>query len=102
MSDPAPLSAEDVAKVAVLARLNLTDEEIERFTGQLASILGHAADLAALDLSSLKVTEHPLELTNVLRADEVRPSLDRAEVLSQAPAVADHRFLVPQIVGEEA
>ena len=101
MSDPTPLTAEDVAKVAVLARLNLSAEEIERFTGQLASILGHAADLAALDLSSLKLTEHPLELTNVLRADEVRPSLDRAEVLSQAPAVASDRFLVPQIVGDE-
>ena len=47
------------------------------------------------------MTEHPLELINVLRADEVRPSLDRAEVLAQAPAVADDRFLVPQIVGEE-
>ena len=101
MSDPTPLTAEDVAKVAVLARLNLSAAEIERFTGQLASILGHAADLAALDLSSLKLTEHPLELTNVLRADEVRPSLDRAEVLSQAPAVASDRFLVPQIVGDE-
>ena len=101
MSEPPPLSADDVAKVAGLARLNLTDEEVERFTGQLASILSHAADLAALDLSTLKVTEHPLELINVLRADEVRPSLDRAEVLAQAPAVADDRFLVPQIVGEE-
>ena len=59
------------------------------------------AESGKLTDASLKLTEHPLELTNVLRADEVRPSLDRAEVLSQAPAVASDRFLVPQIVGDE-
>jgi aspartyl-tRNA(Asn)/glutamyl-tRNA(Gln) amidotransferase subunit C len=101
VSQPAPLSREDVVKVAALARLELSDEEIERFTGQLGSILGHAADLAALDLSATKTTDHPLELTNVLRADEVRPSLDRQEVLDQAPATAADRFLVPRILGEE-
>ena len=101
MSDPAPLSREDVIKVASLARLELSDEEIDRFTGQLASILGHAADLAALDLSALATTEHPLAITNVTRPDVVKPSLDREEVLEGAPATSQDRFLVPRIVGEE-
>ena len=86
--------------MANLARLSLTDEEVERFTGQLASVLEHASDLASLDLSSFEPTAHPLELSNVLRADVVRESLDRAEVLSQAPEVVDDRFAVPKMVGE--
>ena len=86
--------------MAHLARLNLTDEEVERFTGQLASILEHANDVASLDLSSFQPTAHPLELENVLRADVVSESLDRDEVLSQAPDVVDNRFAVPKMVGE--
>jgi len=100
VTEPNPLSREDVIKVAALARLSLSDEEIDRFTEQMASILGHAADLAALDLATLKPTDHPLEISNVLRADTMRPSLDRDEVLAQAPAVAAERFLVPKIVGD--
>jgi aspartyl-tRNA(Asn)/glutamyl-tRNA(Gln) amidotransferase subunit C len=100
MSGRAPISADDVRHVAGLARLELSEDEVTRFTGQLASILGHAADVAALDVHSLAPTAHPFGLTNVLRSDEVRASLDRDEVLAQAPKVADHRFSVPQIVGE--
>ena len=97
---PAPISRADVAHVAHLARLALTEEEIERFTAQLAAVLGHAADLAALDLSGVAPTAHPLPLRNVLRDDEVRPGLDREETLAQAPASEDGRFLVPRILGE--
>jgi aspartyl-tRNA(Asn)/glutamyl-tRNA(Gln) amidotransferase subunit C len=92
------LTRADVEHVARLARLALTDEEIERFTEQLGTILEHAADVAALDLADVSPTAHPLPLVNVLRPDEVRPGVDRAEVLAQAPAVEDDRFRVPRIM----
>jgi aspartyl-tRNA(Asn)/glutamyl-tRNA(Gln) amidotransferase subunit C len=89
-----------VAHVAKLARLDLTPEELDLFTGQLASVLGHAADVAALQLGDVPPTAHPQPLANVLRPDEPRPGLDRDEVLAEAPEVDDHRFKVPRIVGE--
>ncbi|MEY2418927.1 MAG: aspartyl-tRNA(Asn)/glutamyl-tRNA(Gln) amidotransferase subunit [Actinomycetota bacterium] len=95
------LTRDEVAHVALLARLELTDDELDMFTGQLADILGHADDIEALDVSDVPAMAHPLRLTNVLRSDEVVPSLDRDEVLSQAPAAEDGRFRVPQILGEE-
>ena len=95
------LTREEVAHVALLARLELTDDELDMFTGQLADILGHADDIEALDVSGVEAMAHPLRLSNVLRADEIVPSLDRDEVLSQAPAAEDGRFRVPQILGEE-
>ncbi|HWG73237.1 MAG TPA: Asp-tRNA(Asn)/Glu-tRNA(Gln) amidotransferase subunit GatC [Acidimicrobiales bacterium] len=94
------ISTADVAHVARLARLELSPGELERFTGQLAAVLDHAADVAALDTSGVAPTAHPLPLVNVLRADEVRPCLDRDEVLAQAPLVEDNRFRVPRILGE--
>jgi aspartyl-tRNA(Asn)/glutamyl-tRNA(Gln) amidotransferase subunit C len=94
------LTREEVAHVALLARLEVTDDELDMFTGQLADILGHAADIEALDVSGVEALAHPLKLRNVLRADEVTPCLDREEVLSQAPAAEDGRFRVPQILGE--
>ena len=94
------LSREDVVHVAHLARLDLSDEEVELFTEQLRTVLSHAADVASLDLSHLEPSSRPIALTNVLRADEPRPSLDRDEVLAVAPAVEDHRFRVPRIGGE--
>jgi aspartyl-tRNA(Asn)/glutamyl-tRNA(Gln) amidotransferase subunit C len=92
------LTRADVEHVARLARLALTEEEIERFTGQLGSILEHAADVAALDLADVPPTAHPLPIVNVLRRDEARPGIDRDEVLGQAPAVEDGRFRVPRIM----
>ena len=94
------LSRDDVVHVARLARLALTDDEVELFTAQLRTVLDHAADVAALDLSHLPPSSHPIALQNVLRPDEPRPSLDREEVLAQAPAVENHRFRVPRIQGE--
>lgn len=99
MSD-APISRDDAAHVARLARLDLTDDELERFTGQLGAVLEHAADIAALDIADVPPTAHPLPLKNVLRPDEPVPSLDREEVLDQAPAAEDGRFRVPRILGE--
>lgn len=95
-----PISRVDVEHVAKLSRLSLTDDEIEHLTRELAGILGHAADIEALDLDDIPPTAHPLPLENVFRADEVRATLDRAEVLAQAPAAEADRFRVPRILGE--
>ena len=98
--DPTGLTREDVVHVARLARLNLSEKEVELFTAQLRTVLDHAADVASLDLSHLEPSSHPIPLDNVLRLDEPRPSLDREEVLAVAPSVEDHRFRVPRIGGE--
>jgi aspartyl-tRNA(Asn)/glutamyl-tRNA(Gln) amidotransferase subunit C len=107
VSDPADavpgrvtLSRDDVIHVARLARLDLRDDEVELFTSQLRTVLDHAADVAALDLTHLEPSSHPIAMENVLRPDEPIPSLDRDEVLAQAPAVEDHQFRVPRIGGE--
>ena len=96
-----PISRDDVAYVARLARLRLTDDELELFTGQLAAVLAHAADVEALDVTGIEPTAHPLPLRNVARPDTVRPSIDRAAVLAAAPAVEAGQFKVPAILGEE-
>lgn len=97
---PERISREDVAHVARLARLDLTSDELERFTEQLGAVLEHARDVEALDVADVPPTSHPLPLQNVLREDEVRPSLDREEVLAAAPSVEDGRFRVPPVLGE--
>ncbi len=94
------LTREDAAYVARLARIDLTEEELDLYAVQLAAVLDHAASVAALDTSGVVPTAHPLPLRNVLRPDEPRPSLPRHEVLAQAPAVEDGRFKVPRILGE--
>ena len=88
----------EVEHVARLARLALTEDEIEQFTEQLEVILEHAAQVAALDTHDVPPTAHPLPLVNVLRADVPQPSLDREEVLAMAPAAEDGRFRVPRIM----
>jgi aspartyl-tRNA(Asn)/glutamyl-tRNA(Gln) amidotransferase subunit C len=95
------LTRDDVAKVALLARLELSDAELDLYTEQLGAVLDHADDVAALDLADVPPTAHPLPLVNVLRPDVVGPCADRDEVLSQAPSVEDRRFRVPAILGEE-
>lgn len=97
---PARLTRADVEHVARLARLALSEEEIERFTEQLALILEHFAQVSALDTADVPPTAHPIPLANVLRPDEPHPGLERDEVLSMAPATEDRRFRVPRILGE--
>src|SRR5207253_8611460 len=94
------ISREDVLHVARLARLDLTDDELEQFTEQLGAVLDHAADVAALDTEGVPPTAHPVPLANVLRDDVVTPGVDRDEVLAQAPATENGRFRVPRILGE--
>jgi aspartyl-tRNA(Asn)/glutamyl-tRNA(Gln) amidotransferase subunit C len=99
---PNPLSRADVEHVAKLARLALSDDEIEQFTTQLGAVLEHFASVAALDTSDVPPTSHPIPLANVLRPDSPVPCLDREVVLAMAPAEEDGRFRVPRILGEEA
>lgn len=94
------ISKDEVAHVARLARLSLTDDELDRFTGQLGAVLEHARDVESLDTAGVPPTAHPLPIRNVFRDDDLEPALDREEVLSQAPAVEDHKFRVPRILGE--
>lgn len=94
------LTPDDVAKVANLARLSLTDDELARFTGQLAEILEHADDIAALDLDGVEPMARPLPLVNVFRADVPGAPLDRDEVLAAAPSAEDGQFRVPPVLGE--
>ncbi len=97
----ARITVDDVAHVARLALLELTPEELTRFTGQLAAILDHARDVEALDLADIEPLLHPLPLRNVFRADEPGAALDRDEVLSQAPLAESGRFRVPAILGDQ-
>ena len=95
------ISRDDVAHVATLARLRLTDDELDLDTQQLAAVLEHAEDVEALDVEGVEPTAHPLPLVNVTRPDVPAPTLDRAEVLASAPSVEDGQFKVPTILGEE-
>jgi aspartyl-tRNA(Asn)/glutamyl-tRNA(Gln) amidotransferase subunit C len=94
------LTRADVAHVAALARLELSDAELDRYTEQLAAVLDHAEDVAALDVGDVPPTAHPFAEDTVVRNDELVDCLDRDEVLAQAPAVEEDRFCVPRIIGE--
>ena len=96
----ARISATSVAKVARLARLDVTPAEIEVMTSQLDGMLEHFADVDALDLSDVVPMTQPFPLVNVFRPDVVRPCLDRGEVLAAAPAAQDGCFRVPPTGGE--
>jgi aspartyl-tRNA(Asn)/glutamyl-tRNA(Gln) amidotransferase subunit C len=93
------ITAAAVAKVAKLARLDVTAEELDRMTVQLDGMLEHFADIDALDLATVEPMTQPYPLVNVLRPDVVQPCLDREEVLAAAPAAEDGRFRVPPIIG---
>ena len=84
-----------VLHVARLARLELSDEEVDRMIPELSKVLEHVDRIGELDLEGVPPTTHVVEVTNALRADELRPSLPRETVLAAAPAVQDDGFLVP-------
>ena len=85
----------DIAHVARLARLGLSEEELAGYQAQLGVILDHAARVQEADTSGVEPTARPLPMVNAFRPDEVRPSLDRDEVLAQAPEHEDGYFRVP-------
>jgi aspartyl-tRNA(Asn)/glutamyl-tRNA(Gln) amidotransferase subunit C len=89
------IDREDVLHVARLARLRLTEGEVERMTGELASILDHIEKIGELDLADVAPTSHVVELENVLRADDPRPSITREGALREAPDSDGQGFRVP-------
>lgn len=93
------LSRDVVAKVARLARLDLSSDELDVMTTQLAGMLDHFSDIDKLDLDGVTPLAQPLPLKNVMRDDVVVPGLDRDEVLASAPAAEDGRFRVPPTIG---
>ncbi len=92
------LSTEDVQKVAKLARLKLTPEEVEQFAGQLGHILGYVEMLSEVDTDNVQPMAHAADVTNVFRSDEVQPSLPRETALKNSPKTDGKYFLVPQIL----
>jgi aspartyl-tRNA(Asn)/glutamyl-tRNA(Gln) amidotransferase subunit C len=92
------LPREEIEHVALLARLGLTDDELERLSDQLSAILDHMRALNALDTSAIPPTAQVIPLRNVMRADEPRPSLPTEDVLANAPDHDAHYFRVPPVL----
>jgi aspartyl-tRNA(Asn)/glutamyl-tRNA(Gln) amidotransferase subunit C len=98
------LTRQEVEKVSLLGRLLLTPEELDRLTSQLGGIVQYIEQLAELDdeikAKSVRPMAHAVEMTNIFRADEVCPSLDRAASLANAPQQDQQFYLVPAVLGE--
>lgn len=95
------ITREEVAHLGRLSRLELKDEELDHFAGQLDEIIAAVARVSEVAGEDVPPTSHPLPLTNVMRPDTVKPSLTPQQALSGAPAQEQERFKVPQILGEE-
>jgi len=95
------ISREDVAHLARLSRLDLSDAELDAFAGQLTDILDHVQAVSEVAADDVPAMSHPTAISNVYRDDEVRPGLTPEQALDQAPAADEQRFEVPQILGEE-
>jgi aspartyl-tRNA(Asn)/glutamyl-tRNA(Gln) amidotransferase subunit C len=94
------ISRDEVAHLARLARLALSDVELDSFAGQLDAILTHVSQIQAVDVTGVEPTDNPLKGVNVTRADQVTQCLTQQEALAGAPEAVDGRFAVPQILGE--
>ncbi|ADJ43483.1 aspartyl-tRNA(Asn)/glutamyl-tRNA (Gln) amidotransferase subunit C [Amycolatopsis mediterranei S699] len=95
------ISRDEVAHLAKLARLAVTDDEIDVFAGQLDQILDSVAKVSEVAAADVPPTSHAVPLTNVFRQDVVVPGLSQQQALAGAPAAEDGRFRVPRILGEE-
>ncbi|MGN6131416.1 MAG: Asp-tRNA(Asn)/Glu-tRNA(Gln) amidotransferase subunit GatC [Nocardioidaceae bacterium] len=96
------ITREEVAHLADLARIDLSDEELDRLAPQLDVILDSVKSISEVAADDVPPTSHAIPLTNVFRDDVVRPGLTAEEALSGAPEVEEQRFSVPRILGEEA
>lgn len=94
------LSREQVEKVSLLARLQLTEAELELMTAQLGQIVEYVDQLAELNTDNVAPLSHPLEIQNAFREDELQPSFDRAAMLANAPHADGECYLVPAVLGE--
>lgn len=95
------IGRDDVARLADLARIQLTEEEIARFAGEFDSIMDAVASVSEVATEDVPATSHPIAMTNVLREDVVETTLTQEQALAGAPEAQDGRFAVPQILGEE-
>ena len=94
------ITNEQVRHIGKLGRIELTDEQVELFAGQLADILGYFDKLQELDTDDVQPMAHAVEIHNVLAADEVRPSLSPADALANAPERDGDFFMVPKVIGD--
>ena len=94
------ISPQDIEKVALLARLQLTEDELSKMTTELAQIVGYVDQLAEVNTDGVEPMAHAIELTNVFRRDEVAESLPRGEALANAPHHDERGYLVPAVLGE--
>ena len=95
------ITREQVAHLGRLARLSLTDDELDHYSVQLGDILAAVARVSEVATADVPATSHPMPLQNVFREDVVRPSLTAEQSLAGAPAAEDERFRVPRILDEE-
>lgn len=96
------LEKSDVARLAALARIDMTDDDLARLSGQISAIVDAVATISEAVGDDLPATSHPVPMSNVFREDVVQPSLTPEEALAAAPEAYEGRFRVPQILGEEA
>lgn len=94
------ISRAEVAHLAKLARLALSDEELDRFAEQIDGIIGHVSAVQQVDAAGVEPMSHPHSIQTTMREDVVVPTLTAEQALDQAPEVAEQRFVVPQILGE--
>ena len=94
------ISRDEVAHLARLARLALTEDELNSFAGQLDAILSHVSQIQAVDVTGVDPTGNPLKDVNVTRPDVIEPGLSQEAALAQAPKAVEGRFAVPRILGE--
>lgn len=99
--NPAAITREQVAHLGHLARLSLTDDELDHYSAQLADILTAVARVSEVATADVPATSHPMPLQNVFREDVVRPGLTQEQALAGAPDTEDDRFRVPRILDEE-
>lgn len=94
------ISRDQVAHLAKLARLALSEEELKQFAGQIDDIVGYVSAVQNVDVGGVEPMSHPHSIKTTMREDVVKKTLNPEQALDQAPAVEDGRFMVPQILGE--
>ncbi|HUY34654.1 MAG TPA: Asp-tRNA(Asn)/Glu-tRNA(Gln) amidotransferase subunit GatC [Pirellulales bacterium] len=94
------LTRAEVEKVSLLARLKLTEAELETLTAQLGLVVGYVELLNELETDDVEPMAHAVQISNVFRDDELRPSFDRAQMLANAPHTDGEFYLVPAVLGE--
>ncbi len=95
------VTKKDVEKIAELARLKFSEEELENFTPQMNEILSYMDKLNELDTENVNPLSHPVEQTNVFREDELKPSIPTEDALKNAPSKDEHHFKVPKVIGDK-